>query len=346
MPSATGEPGAARADPSPVSDLRLPTGKVALLLLGLCRQGQALEPIDDRGDGRLWFRWQGLRGVGEAAVGILADDEEALEALRRAPGAVRSYVELLAVLSCVHSLANADGQWRLERIASLLYGPRTPSSHRARQLPGIRGWLALLERGYFQLAVPADKGSRPATDVIAGQLLTMERSASGHARTVRPLPDLLAALGSFTVLVPGAYFALADDGHHNPEGNLPGLPMKARLRLAAAVAARWRRNQPQAMRTDELLRDFAGVDCERVQRRRHVPQWTEELWRVLKRAKEIGPGLARVERSESDRGDDVERSLLRTFLRSAGRVIEQTGPARYGQQRWPGPQRRRSRAPV
>lgn len=236
MPSATDGPGAARADPPPVSELRLPTGKVALLLLGLCRQGQALEPIDDRGDGRLWFRWQGLRGVGEGAVGILADDEEALEALRRAPGAVRSYVELLAVLSCVHSLANADGQWRLERVASLLYGPRTPSSHRARQLPGIRGWLALLERGYFQLAVPADKGSRPAADVIAGQLLTMERSASGHARTVRPLPALRAALGSFTVLVPAAYFALADDGHHNPEGNLPGLPMKARLRCATSLA--------------------------------------------------------------------------------------------------------------
>lgn len=342
-----------------MTELRLPTGKVVLTLLGLCRQGQVLEPIEDRGDGRLWFRWTGLRGVGEGAVGVLADDDEALAALHRASGSVRAYVELLAVLSCVLTLANAGGQWRLERVASLLYGTRTASSHRARQLPGIKGVLALLERGYFQIAVPANKAARPAgraqpaSDVVSGHLIAFDRSPSGVARTVRPLPAFLAALGSFTVLVPASYFGLSEPGHRNPEGNLPGLAMKARLRLAAAIAARWRRNQPQAMRTEELLRDFAGVDSERVNRRRHVPQWAEEVWRVLKLAKAIGPGLERVERSDDDDGDDRARSLLRTFLRSARRVVSPTGHStpRRGSHGPPGltppaRARRRSRAPA
>ncbi|MFP5319456.1 MAG: hypothetical protein ACLGI2_14340 [Acidimicrobiia bacterium] len=340
-----------------MTELRLPTGKVVLLLLGLCRQGRGPEPLEDRGDGRLWFRWTGLRG-GAGAVGVVDDDVEALEALRRASTSARSYVELLAVLACVLMLANAGGQWTLERIAALLYGTRTSSSHRARQLPGIKGFLALLERGYFQLVVPADKVARSTTkasagEVIAGQLISLERVPGGRARTVRPLPAFLAALGSFTVVVPSSFFALADVGHRNPQGNLPGLAMKARLRLAAAIAARWRRNQPQAMRTDELLRDFAGVDMDRVIRRRHVREWVEEAWRVLKLAKTIGPGLERIERIKNQDGDGEAGSVLRTFLRSVGRIVSPGVPSsrsRAGAQVRRSPARsdarRRSRAPA
>lgn len=284
-----------------MSEVRLPTGKAVLVLLGLCRQGPELEGTH-RGDGRLWFRWEGLRG-GCGDVGIEVDDSEALAALHRARSCTRSYVELLAILVWVVALAGVAGQWRLERVASLLYGPRRRSSHRERQLPSLHGWLALLERGWWQLDARPKPGSgrrtkrskkgsdlEPDDAVIKGSLLSVQAvPGRSRARTIVPAPAFLAALAKgFSVTVPESIFRLPDPEHTNPEGNLPSLAIKARVRLAAAIGARWRMASNHSLYTEELLNDFAGLDTARIERRGHLRGWIFALIDTLRGAHEDG----------------------------------------------------------
>ena len=328
----------------PVKDVRLPTGKLVMLLLGLCRQGQPLEPIDN-GDGRLWFRWRGLRG-GVGTVGIYKDHPEELAVVERAARSPRAYVELLAIITCVGMLGNERGGWAMERVAELLYGPRTASSHRERQVPPLRAWLALLEHGYWKLDTEAggtstarrrSKKATPAPSVVEGPLLAVEAvREGGRARTLVPAPALLAAVaGGFAITVPAKLFRLPDPDHRNPEGNLPSLAIKARVRLAAAIATRWRQATDQPIRNDELLTGFAGVNLERVQQRGHISQWTHAVWDTLRSTfEEGGPGLTTI--------PIADKLVLRTKLRLAARG--QSGDQRPIPASMP-THRRRKRAP-
>ena len=300
-----------------MSTVRLPTGPVAQLLLALCRRGPAHEPAEvaDR-----WavFRWNGADGhSGEVAIRTpdhpdhTEEDDLALEAIRRAPTEDRSYDELAAILSRLLELDGQDGQWRWQRVGELVYGRR---SHPERHNPALRMWLALFERGVWQLGPPAasaatkktrraskgSAGSRPAKTRRGRSLVRLERLNRSSA-TVRLEPAFAAELAETSVPVPEDVFRLSQPDHANPEGNLPTRATRARVRLGALLW--WQRRdqaQPPQGREDdvrlrELLQDYAGVDVEPVSRRRHLAQWTDQvLDDVRAAATTFGLGLARM----------------------------------------------------
>lgn len=298
--------------------VRLPTDKLALLLGGLCAEGPARQPVEER-DGWLFFRWEGLAG-GQGQVGIRADDVECRAALERASTEPRAFVEFWAVLVRLLELDGKVGEWRLERVAELLYGPRSESSHRERQLPGLHGWVALLERGWWQLDATVEakadrrrgKG-RPASyggTFAGGPLIEVERTSRCRA-TVRLAPALAGLRTRAYVEVPAATFRLPQDGHQNPDGNRPSLAVRARTRIGAALAGRWRQRTAQPVALEEVLVRFAGVDLSRATRRRRQASWFDALTADLAAAWR-GGGVGLAERAAPRR--PVLRSLMRLVL--------------------------------
>lgn len=296
-----------------MSKVRLPTSKLVLLLLGLCRQprrsgiagrgGDGEAELEER-DGWLYRRWTGLRG-GVGMVGVPSDNDTLVAALRRTVGAPRAYVELAAILAMLAALGGRHGAWCLERVAELLYGKRLyakghDKSHRERQLPPIKGWLALLEHGYWQLDVgetsqPAKRRRKGSEGVrtLTGSLLRIEQHRHGSATA--HVDEALAAdlRGGFAVLVPAALFLLPRKDHHNPWGNTPSLATRARLRVAGAIASKWRAQTGQVVSGQELLEVWAALDVGRVQERGRVRAWVSAAEdELLSAADEDGPGLA------------------------------------------------------
>lgn len=307
------------------STVRVPCTKVVLLLLGLCRQRELVHadaspdsgsstgrrlpaiPLEEH-EGWLYFRWTGLRG-GTGMVGVPADNPGLVAALRRAITNPRAYVELVAILAMAALLGGHQGEWRLERVAELLYGRRRyargrdrsyDASHRERQLPGIRGWLELLQHAYWQLdtgeTAPRKnkgKGHQPVRQ-LTGSLVQVEQHH--HASASLRLHDALAAdlrSSAFAVVVPAAYFLLPRKDHHNPHGNTPSLATRARIRLAGAIAARWRAATGQAVSGEELLGTWAALDLGRVADRNRLRAWVDIAQEELTACAALeGPGLA------------------------------------------------------
>lgn len=300
-----------------VSTVRLPTGRVARLLLGLCRRGPAHQP-PEVAEGWAVFRWKGLDGdAGEVAVRTsehpdhTEEDDLALGALGRAPTEDRSYDELAAVLSRLLELDGQDGQWRWQRVGELIYGRR---SHPERHNPALRMWLALLERGLWHLEPPATTASAkksrrggkasaaaPRAKARSGRrLLALERLNRSSA-TVRLEPGFAAELAERSVSVPDEVFRLSQADHVNPEGNLPTRATRARVRLGAVLwSQRTGEGEAPQTREDEvrlrgLLQDYAGVDVEPVSRRRHLAQWSDRVLEDLRAVvTDLALGLARV----------------------------------------------------
>ncbi len=302
-----------------LAPVRLPTDKLALLLGGLCAEGSARLPVEER-DGWLFFRWEGLAG-GQGQVGIRADDVECRAAMERASTEPRAFVELWALLVRLLELDGRVGEWRLERVAELLYGPRCESSHRERQLPGLRGWVALLERGWWQLDASVEpkqtgrgRKGRPGVSYggtfAGGHLIEVERSSRCRA-TVRLAPALAGLRTKAYVEVPASIFRLPQDDHHNPDGNRPSLAVRARTRIGAALAGRWRQRTGQPVALEEVLVRFAGVDVGRVARRRRQASWFDALTAELV-AVWRGGGVGLVERPAPRR--PVLRSLVRLVV--------------------------------
>lgn len=339
-----------------MSKVRLPTSKLVLLLLGLCRQPRRSEVGDGRAedeveleerDGWLYRRWVGLRG-GIGMVGVPADNETLVAALRRTVGAPRAYVELAAILAMLAALGGRQGAWCLERVAELLYGKRLyakghDKSHRERQLPPIKGWLALLEHGYWQLDVgdpsrPA-KRKRKSSDgirTLSGSLLRIEQHRHGSA-TAHVADGLAADLrGGFAVLVPAALFLLPRKDHHNPWGNTPSLATRARLRLAGAIASKWRAQTGQVVSGEELLEVWAALDVGRVAERGRVRAWVSAAEdELLAAADHDGPGLA--ERPAFERAPLATRFRLLLQPRRPATAPAPAHPlARPGRARSPG----------
>ena len=84
------------------------------------------------------------------------------------------------------------------------------------------------------------------------------------------------------VLVPATTFRLAQPGHRNPEGNTASLATRARVRIAAALAGRWRPARAQRVRLVELLESWAGVELGPLRRRREAT-WCDAWWPTWKR---------------------------------------------------------------
>ncbi len=290
--------------------LRLPAGRVVRLLLGLCRRGPAHEPIEVR-SGWANYRWEGPDGtVGKVAIRTpehtehTEPDELALEALRRAPGEDRSFDELAAILTRLVELDGADGQWRWQRVGELLYGRR---SHPERHNPALRGWLALLERGSWELGLgpetaepQAPRKRRGAKSTRGGRATTrggrplvhLERHNRSSA-TVRLDPAFAAELTAARVPVPAHAFRLTQDDHANPEGNLPTRGTRARVRLVAVLRPLSAQGAGVSLR--QLLESDAGVDVERVAKRRHLAQYIDRVLEDFCAAvTTLGAGLAHI----------------------------------------------------
>lgn len=293
-----------------MSHVRLPTSKLALLLLGLCfqREGAAVKTSGE------WvvYRWSGPRG-GNAMVSVRADQPELVAILKRVISAPVAYVELAALLVALAVHGGVEGDWAYERAAELLHGPRTANSHRGRQVPPLRDWLRLMAEGYWRIelddAPSASKGRKrqpeaPARLQIDGPLLTLE------PRTVRPVAALAAGLRSaMFVTVPATIFLLSRPNTGNPHGNLPSVAARARMRIASAIAARWRQGNGQRIRPQELFEHWAGLSLAPVRRRRRVRTWTRELESELEAGADTGgPHLGKD--TEWD-----ERRPLRSLLR-------------------------------
>lgn len=301
-PSAVDPP--TRRAPEGVDLVALPTGDEARLLFALCRRGEARAPYEEV-DGWAWYRWEdpdgrlGCVGLRTASHPEHTEaDDLAAEALSEAPRRDRSVVELAALVARLVELDGTDGSWRLERVAELLYGPATPSSHRERQLPPLHRWLALLERGRWCLggAAPANRAqrrsrsSRPQTSVGGSPLLRIERATRVSA-TVHLDPDLALSLCAAVVEVPPETFRLPQEGHSNRHGNRPSLATRARTRVAAVLAYR-----PGGTDVDLecLLVRHAGIDLVPVTRRRRLATWLDDLGADLVAiGARLGVGLAK-----------------------------------------------------
>ncbi|HEV2809130.1 MAG TPA: hypothetical protein VGV93_01865 [Acidimicrobiales bacterium] len=322
-PSAAVGPPAQRAL-EPEETIHLPTGEQVGLLLALCRRGGVHQPYAVV-DGWEWHRWEDAAGhVGH--VGLRTPehpdhneaDELATRALAAATTRQRSYVELAALLSRLVEFDGAERQWRLERVAELLYGPAQPNSHRERQLPPLHGWLALMERGRWSLdttlAANRNRAQRRSSHKAsaldlpgnARPLVSIERATRCSA-TARLDPGFAISLGASVVEVPDHTFRLPQPGHTNPHGNRPSLATRARVRLGAAIAYRRHRGE-QPIDLERLLVDYAGVDLRPVARRRRLATWFDVLTGDLATTRgRLGVGLDAVPRRA--------RHVLHTTLR-------------------------------
>ncbi|HET7486514.1 MAG TPA: hypothetical protein VFJ85_01200 [Acidimicrobiales bacterium] len=278
------------------ASLQLPTGPLARLLAGLCRQGEPPTATSEA-DGWATYRWRGLDG-GEGRLELRTaehpdhcdDDERAARALERAAREPVSAAELAAVLTRLVELDGADGQWCWARVTELLRGRRAKTD---RHNGPIQGWLALLERARWHLAPPrtagADRQAKPGPAVVAGQpLVTIERhtrcSATAHLHTAGGR-QLRAECRS----VPASTLDLAAPAP-NPEGNHPSRAVRARARLAAIFATAAGAGD---VAVDDLMAGYGGVDLGPVTRRRHTAGWTDHvLEEVVSGLRAVGHHLA------------------------------------------------------
>ena len=329
-----------------LKQVRLPTTKLALLLLGLCHQRSEPAPAEreqgEAGEGRrrrrkgadfletspdgewLSYRWSGPRG-GDAMVSVRAADAELVTVLRRVLTTPAAFVELAALLAALAAHADIAGGWAYERVAELLYGRRTANSHRGRETPRLRDWVRLMAEGWWRIdltepaaAPKGRKGQRPKAPTrveVDGPLLTVE------GRTVRAGATLAATLHSaMFVTLPANAFLLTRRGHHNPHGNLPSIAARARTLIGAAIVARWRDATGQRVRAEELLTEWAGLDLHPVRERRRVRTWTDMLQTVLGATPSAVGNQARIgPRTEWDEASPL-RSLLQLLRAEAGPV--------------------------
>ncbi len=311
--------------------VRLPTSKLVLLLLALCFQRRGGPGVEEA-DGWVTYRWLGPRG-GNALVSVPADRPDLVATLQRVVSTPVAFIQLAAVLVALALHADVEGGWAYERVAELLHGPRTRKSHRAREIPPLRAWLTLMADACWRIDLEeAPGGARarrkrpqaPARIQIDGPLLSVEGT------TVRLGKELAAALRSaMFVTVPASLFLLSRLGHANPQGNFPSVAARARMRIAAAVAGRWRQANGRRIRPEELFEQWAGIDLEPVRRRRRVRSWTRALEAELtETATAGGPGLGGD--SEWDELHPL-RSLLRLLVVGGG----PTGPAPAARSRGP-----------
>lgn len=306
-PPEADEARASRASEGP-DQLGLPAGSTAILLSALCHPGFTGRPYAVA-DGWAWYRWEHPDG-GTGHVGLRTAehpdhteaDDLAAQALAEAPTRHKGFGELAALVTRLVELDGVERQWKLERVAELLYGPARPSSHRERQLPPLHRWLALMERGLWRLDAPAPVNRagrrsgtrRPSASVPTGAqpLLSIERATRCSA-TVRLDPRFAERMATTVVAVPSETFRLPQDGHHNPHGNRPSLATRVRTRIGAVYAYALRHGVDEPLDLGRLLERYAGVDLAPVTRRRRLATWFDDLTADLAATgARLGVGLA------------------------------------------------------
>ena len=255
-------------------------------------------------------------------------DELALAGLQRGATDVGGLPELQVVLSRLLEFAGATGLWCWQRVSEVLFGPGArPLRH---NVPA-KQWVALLSRA--RVTYDPEDSTSPETWT---QLVTLEE-IHRSSRTVHLDPAFHRELAGVTYPAAVATFRFAsptepvdrnDPGAGerkvaNPEGNLPSRRARARIRASALLEVAPRRPGEKPKREFEkeiepLLID-AGMDLDRVKRRRHVPRWAlDACGELVKACTLLGVGIATV----------VQRagSVLRHKLRVRRPPVDHGGP--------------------
>ncbi len=303
--------------PSGGTSLQLPTGPLARLLAGLCRQGEPPTAAEEAA-GWATYRWQGLDG-GEGRLELRTavhpdhcdDDDRAIRALERATQEPVSATEFAAVLTRVVELDGADGQWCWVRVTELLRGRRAKTD---RHNSPIQDWLALLERARWHLAPPR-AGTKPGPAVVAGQpLVTIDRHTRCSA-TARLHSAAGRQLRAECRSVPASTLGLAAPGP-NPEGNHPSRAVRARARLAVIFAVDAGAGD---VAVEDMMARYGGLDLTPVADRRHTAGWTDHvLEELMGGLRAIGHQLAQLPQRA--------RRALATVVHLAHPATRQTAP--------------------
>ena len=290
--------------------LDVPTGQRARLLYGLARCRPLPQP-HRRAEGWDCYHVEGLDGDRYQVAlrspdhpSFSDEDELALAGLHRGATDVGGLPELEVVLSRLLEFAGVVGLWCWQRVSEVLFGPGArPLRH---NVPA-KQWVALLGRA--RVAYDADTTTSPETWT---QLVTLDE-IHRSSRTVHLDPTFHRELAAVTYPAAVATFRFASPTEPidrsdpaagerkvpNPEGNLPSRRARARIRASALLEVAPRRPGEKPKREFEkeiepLLVD-AGMDLERVKRRRHVPRWAlDACGELVKACTLLGVGIATV----------------------------------------------------
>lgn len=311
--------------------LGLPVGPVPRVLLGACRPGPPLEPVEERGGWAL-YRLADQSGTSlEVALRTSSHpdfgDEDAMAAafLLRARSNPKALGELQALLAWVLERDGQDGQWWWGDVARIVYGPSSKSHHNDH----IRLAAALLCRGQWPRFDDSTPPGSAASPWGGSPLLHFERQhgcdASDARRCRCPLtarlnPVFAKALSAQRHRVPVELLQLPQEGHTNSEGRRPS--RAALLRVRTTALHDWHAGEPDpvaSQRTGARVRTLtfhellsrAGIDVNAHIRRRHMGDLLSDVVTQLKAtATWIGVGL----REAPVRG----RRLLSTVLHLSG----------------------------
>jgi hypothetical protein len=323
-------PGGRYTPPKDQADYaRLPTSKLARLLLELFRQGDAL-PGEPDADGTVRFSWS-ADALGTGSVAVPAGDDQLLELIGAARSDSHLWVELAALLTVLLQVDGVAGAFRPDQVLELtlsapthppptlqslnagrseLGKPAKPDRHHPeRHRPHVRALLRLLAEADWQITL-----SHNDADLVGwvdGPLVDLaDPNADGAPQTATLVAGVHQALGVFTTLVPRRAYRLRDRKHSNPEGNLPSRACRARIRLAGAMAQRWRAHTGRRVSMQEIIETFAGIDSGRFGRRgRLVSLLQHGLDELADHYQAGGAGLAAVPPLER-----LQRPLLRLLV--------------------------------
>ncbi|MFP5319454.1 MAG: hypothetical protein ACLGI2_14330 [Acidimicrobiia bacterium] len=266
----------------------VPVGPVPRVLLGACRPGPAIEPIEER-DGWDLFHLADQSGD-TMAVALRShnhpdhddEDDKAAAFLRRARTNPRALGELQALLTLALERDGLEGQWLWGDTARAVYGPAAKSHH----IDHIRMAAALLCRGQW----PAfDDGTPPgprASPWGGSSLLHVETHGTCAATDARHCRCLLTArlnehfaraLRHVRHRAPSEHLRLPQEDHTNPEGRR--LSRADLLRVRTTAIHHWHAgidtptaagpSKVRALTFQELL-SLAGIDVNAQVRRRHL----------------------------------------------------------------------------
>jgi hypothetical protein len=295
----------------------------------LFRQGEPLSG-EPAADGSVRFTWS-ADALGTGSVAVPAGDDQLLALIGAARSDSHLWVELAALLTVLLQVDGVAGAFRPDQVLELTLraptrrSPTLPSRHAGRReqgaqarpdrrhperhRPHVRALLRLLAVAHWQITL-----SHNDTDLagwVDGPLVVLaDLDADGVPQTATLVAGVHHALGVFSTLVPRRAYRLRDRRHANPEGNLPSRACRARIRLAGAMAQRWRARTGRRVSMQEIIETFGGIDSGRFGRRGRLLSLLQHgLDELADHYQAGGAGLAAVPPLER-----LQRPLLRLFV--------------------------------
>lgn len=283
--------------------LRVPSSRTARLLSELYREDGDVK-MSPVGADQVGFAWS-LNGVGRMAVRIPTADTELVQVVQRAASDKHLGVELEALLTHCLQVDSVEDGFAVSDILQLTLGAEP--AHPERHSPHVRALRDLLAHAVWYLALSSPGGD---DDVVVDwqPVVVLEDGRYHHRCTLSVLPAFRDALAEETTEVPMTVFSLAKPADYtNPEGRIPSLAARARMRLASArapheasrrLAARkgWRAKPGDAvdLPAREILAGLAGLNIDKIRKRGRCGAWYDALAELLPRRSRITHTATRI----------------------------------------------------